>query len=376
MSEPITIPAELSLMPPRRNPYYIVSPGYTHQSAGIKALHLLCHSLNRRGQLAFMVSQDIWKVMSFKKMSLNPDWQTPVLTKDIYQAHRKSGVTPIVVYPEIIAGNPLKAAVVVRYVLNFPGLLGGDMEYAPEEIVFAYSKKLAVAAHVGADRVLFLPASDTNIFHRPAEGTARTGSCFYASKYQQVHKGKLFDITRDSLEITRGKEAQSTEEIADIFRRSELFYCYENTALAIEAMLCGCPTVFLPNEHLTEIIASEELGTDGFAWGADPAEISRARQTVDQALTNYVQTYARFWQQLEHFIQITTARAASANTSSGAQHAEETPFVAIDLSVSGSLLHRIRSNALVRKPRRLLSTIAYLALLFAIFRLGMYCGAN
>ena len=46
----------------------------------------------------------------------------------------------------------------------------------------------------------------------------------------------------------------------------------ENTALALEAVMCGCPVVFLPNPHLKEIIGQEEHGPDGFAWGDAPAE--------------------------------------------------------------------------------------------------------
>lgn len=406
MSAPNTIPAELSLIPPRRNPFYIVSPSYTHQSAGIKALHLLCHSLNRLGQLAFLVKQDFFEVTPFQEMILNPDWLTPALTREVYASHVQASLTPIVVYPETITGNPLKAAVVVRYVLNFPGLLGGDKEYPPEEIVFAYSKKLAVSANVGDDRVLFIPASDTNTFYRSADDHPRTGTCFYADKYKKVHNGELFEVTRNSLEITRGIGSQTTAEVAEIFRRSELFYCYENSALAIEAMLCGCPTVFLPNEHLTEIIASEELGMDGFAWGDSAAEIERARNTVDVAFESYVQSYSRFWQQLDQFIQVATSRAVTQENTQGLVNLDQSaPAATPEFTADGppvptpvpqpaamlvmppepetsnsppkirhlprQLSRRIRKNSLLRKPRRLVALLIYCGLLFAAYQLGL-----
>lgn len=310
MSSPAHIADEVRIQPRRRNPFYIVSPSYTHQSAGIKALHLFCHSLNRRGQLAFLVKQDIFEVSPFEEMDLNPDLLTPPLTLKSYELHRDAGLTPIVVYPETITGNPLAASVVVRYVLNFPGLLGGDRAYADDEMVFAYSSKLAEAAGIGEDRVLFLPASDTDIFYPPNTDQLREGACFYADKYRKVHGAEPFDITKDAVEITRGIGSQSTEEVAELFRRSELFYCYENSALAFEAALCGCPTVYLPNEHLTEIIALQELGMDGFAWGNVPEEIERAKSTVHRAFENYSGNYVRFWQQLDRFIDLTTKLAA------------------------------------------------------------------
>lgn len=382
MSKPIHIPDAVRIQPPRRNPFYIVAPSYTHQSAGIKALHLFCHCLNRRGQMAYMVNQNIYDVVPFEPMDLNPDLLTPLLTLEIYKRHRDAGLTPIVVYPETITGNPLKASVVARYVLNFPGLLGGDKVYPPEELVFAYSKKLADAAGVGEDRVLFLPASDTNIFHRRDDEQPRAGTCFYADKYKKVHDGQLFEITKGAVEITRGIGSQTTEEVAELFRRSELFYCYENSALAIEAMLCGCPTVFLPNEHLTEIIASQELGMDGFAWGAAPEEIERARNTVDQAFENYIGTYVRFWQQLERFIAVTTERAATINAAvpplwadsdaaepgtaaagkldSAARAAEQ---VQLERSLWDKLWFDFKRSSLFRRKHRWLVLIGYVGLL-------------
>jgi hypothetical protein len=190
----------------------------------------------------------------------------------------------------------------VRYVLNFPGALGGDKLFNAEELCFSYSKVLASETK-HPENILFIPASDTRIFYPALVQEERKGTCFYASKYQKTHGGKLFEITNDSLEITSGQSnSQSPEQVADIFRQSEIFYTYENTALAVEATLCGCPVVFLPNPHLKSIIASQELGSDGFAWGNSDAEVSRARDSVKNAFTNYARTIDQFYDQLDAFV--------------------------------------------------------------------------
>ncbi|MCE2837211.1 MAG: hypothetical protein LW834_09640, partial [Cyanobium sp. 49614_E6] len=45
-----------------------------------------------------------------------------------------------------------------------------------------------------------------------------------------------------------------------IFQTSEKFYCHEDSALAIEAALCGCETIFVQNEFFSGIpLASKEL---------------------------------------------------------------------------------------------------------------------
>ena len=289
-----------NVYPRLTNPYYIVTPPWERTSAGIKALHILCHNLNLKGYPAYLIITDRDHVPRDEDL-LCPDFLTPRLTRLAAKTHYEEKRVPIVVYSEIISGNPLAGPAVLRYVLNFPGLLGGDKVYDESELCFGYSKVLAQAA--GApDNILFIPTSNTNIFHPAPETQPREGSCFYASKYQKVHGGVLFDITRDSVEITRQPSDQTPEIIADLFRKSEVFYAYENTALATEAALCGCPVVFLPNPHLESIIASEELGSDGYAWGADEAELARARATVPKAFENYQNTIRHFYEQLENLI--------------------------------------------------------------------------
>jgi hypothetical protein len=286
--------------PRKSNPYYIITPPYTRTSAGIKALHLLCHHLNLNGYPAYLIITDRGYTVN-NELLTHPDFLTPRLTQSIANYHFIDGRRPIVIYPEIIRGNPLKADCVARYILNFPGLLGGNTTYPETEFIFSYSKALAQHTNF-PDNILFIPASNTDIYHPATEKITRSGSCFYAAKYQEVHRGELFQITKNSIEITRDESRFTPEVIANLFQECEVFYTYENTALAIEAALCGCPTVFLPNRHLDKIIASDELGQDGYAWGTDPEEIQRARETVALAFENYTKAVANFKQDLKKFI--------------------------------------------------------------------------
>jgi hypothetical protein len=61
---------------------------------------------------------------------------------------------------------------------------------------------------------------------------------------------------------------------------------------------------------LTELVAANEMGWDGFAWGTDPAEIARAKATVHLARARYLSNYVKFWDQLSVFIAMTQSRAA------------------------------------------------------------------
>lgn len=292
------------LLPQRRHPYYIVTPRYVRTSAGIKVLHLLCHALNRAGERAYLITHPY----CLPQYATHPELITPLLTKATVEHDFATGLAPIVVYPETVHGNPFKAPFVVRYVLNFPGLLGGDSQYREDEFCIAYSENLARS--IPSSRLtLFVPASDPRTFS-PVPEQERRGTCFYAGKYKSHHGGALFDITRDSTEITRDFPDSPTQpQIADLFRRSELFYCYENTALAIEALLCGCPVVFLPNPYFDRVIAAEEHGWDGIAWGVDPDEIARAKRTVHLARDNFLRHFDVFHDALGEFVALTQSEA-------------------------------------------------------------------
>jgi hypothetical protein len=69
-------------------------------------------------------------------------------------------------------------------------------------------------------------------------------------------------------------------QIREIFRNANEFYCFEDTALALEAQLCGCPVVFTPSEILRPpLLTSIELGTGGYGFAGTPAALAQASAT-------------------------------------------------------------------------------------------------
>lgn len=346
---------DLVRFPRGQQPYYIVAPPFIRTSAGVKAVHLLCHCLNRAGQEAYVLVYPRWT----DTITTHPNLLTPEVTAEVISRHRKRGVSPIVVYSEIIPGNPMGAHSVVRYVLSFPGQLAGDKTYAENEMVFGYSRVLA-AAGGAPSQVLFMPVSNAALY-TPGAARERKGSCFYAMKYRIVHGGEPLPVTAGSVEITRDlPHSQEPAEIAELFRNSEVFYAYENTALALEAALCLCPTVFLPNPWLTEVIGVEEFGWNGYAWGTDPAEIARAKATVHLVRERYLKSYSEFWDQLSGFVAITQERAARDAAAHGfppalARRVIWRPRIEIAAAACRGTVSTFRQNgirAVVRKLRR------------------------
>ena len=45
--------------------------------------------------------------------------------------------------------------------------------------------------------------------------------------------------------------------------------------MILEAGLCGCPSVLIPNKYFKESLGLADIGMDGIAWGVSPEEIAR-----------------------------------------------------------------------------------------------------
>lgn len=286
----MTISGNRIYAPPRR-PYYVEAPPYRRTSAGIKVLHLLCHTLNLIGEEAYVTTD-----------SVNPALRTPTITTEVVRRHLEAGVEPIVVYPEVVKGNPRNARSVVRYLLNRAGMIGGDEVHDDTELVFAFGRNI-LPEGVDPENVLFLPPTDTRIFHNQDNplDDKREGILLYAGRHID-HIGEYPELAARAALIT-SSWPETHQALAELFRRSEAVYCFESTSLALEALLCGCPAIILPSPSFRgDAISTSELGRDGLAFTNSPDEIAFACRTVRKMWDNYQAAEKRFWAQLEHFV--------------------------------------------------------------------------
>lgn len=194
------------ITPPRSSGrrYVIFAPLYRHNSAGIRVMFELQKWLILAGYDAIVIAG-------------TKDYAISQFADDI------------VIYPEVVPGNPLKTKRVVRYILNAPGKLGGTKKYAQHELLVAYSA--ALAQYAGGN-VLQTPSIES-IFYR--DDRVKTTNAVYVGKGQdlQLHP-------KDCVHIT-GSFPATRFEVAEFMRSVKTLYTYDSfSVIAHEAMLCGC----------------------------------------------------------------------------------------------------------------------------------------
>lgn len=250
--------------------FVIYAASFTDKSGGGIALHLLAHRLGEIGEDA-----RLWPsrpaILSQKRLRAKA-WAVKyaLLEKlrgfgtgpfDTLLAARRDLRDAIVVYPEVVTGNPLGATHVVRWLLNRPGYFTGKAEYGAQDLFFHYQAAFNdPALNPGDGNHLMLHW--INPVYRDL-GLARSGSCHLIRKgvgRAPIHEPSSIPV--DDL---------SHEETAEVFNRTERFYCYDlYTFYANYAAICGCVPIMVPQPGLSKgqwIAAPEDRY--GVAYGPD-----------------------------------------------------------------------------------------------------------
>jgi hypothetical protein len=235
--------------------YYIAAKSYVESSAGVKAMHILCDRLNQFGYEAYLVPID-------GNINTNPLLLTPILSREKWDSHLSNIQTVIAVYDESIIGNPLNCPIIVKWYLNRPSFLAGSTRTSKELNLINFVFAEEIEANLPR---LFLNTVDFPFFLNAPVVTDRKLKLFYAGKMHSL--GIKVVKPDDAIEIHRsGTRKQSREELRELFSRASIFYVAEDTAMVLEAAICGCPSIhmkeYFKNPPLTQIDGG--IGLVGF----------------------------------------------------------------------------------------------------------------
>jgi hypothetical protein len=181
-------------------------------------------------------------------LQTNPSFNTPCL--DIRSAHEIAGNDEyVVIYPEVVMGNPLKAKNVVRWLLHTPGFHTNQTNYGPNELYFRFSVETPYFSHPGSttsDQFLTVVHFPTEIYNMNGASQDRQGTAYC------IRKGAGKEIVHD-LSDSICIDGKSHKEIAEILKRVKTFYCYDTrTAYYYFASLCGCETIVIPDDGISK----------------------------------------------------------------------------------------------------------------------------
>jgi hypothetical protein len=165
----------------------------------------------------------------------------------------------VVIYPEATKGNPLKAKHVVRWILNTPGVCGGDGIFEKTDHIFLYHDFYKVNPEYRVQGILTAIDLKTQLTKFIDKGlTDRKGGAFL------VRKGfykKLDQHPADFVKADEILEGGTYDEMAQFFNRIETFISYDHmTFISIQAALSGCKSIIIPDadgefskEHLIKV---------------------------------------------------------------------------------------------------------------------------
>jgi hypothetical protein len=268
------------------NPVYIYAPPFVTWSAGIRVLHQICDQLNHNGIPAWLA---LHGPASQSEVSLELD--TPLLNKEVLRSHIQSGFKAIAIYPETILGNPLRAAVSITWILNFPKLLGGT-ETFKSDFVYGFTEALVKdyekVRSVKATGTIFLPPLDVDEVAKVVRKEDKTEpfKLLYCQKFRALggtpdsFEGKVIEVERFT------HAAPNRPELLELISRSEEVIVYENSTIITESEIIGTPVRCVSNQWFTSLLAEKELGSEGVVWGKNTpkADSSKSREKTLMAI--------------------------------------------------------------------------------------------
>lgn len=271
-------------------PYYIYAPDYKNSSAGVRSLHYLCHALNELGCEAYVAPA------RQKNISL----RTPTLTPTILLGHFLSGKTPIAVQPETVSGNFFEIPSVVTWLLNRPGHLAPSETYTKRLIFYFYEWVRPVG--VEAEQ-LTVPVMDISVFNNEnnPHDSQRELECYYAHKFIAFGHEVPHDIRQRAISLCHDIP-RTTGEITEILRKAKVLYCFEETAMISEALLCGCPVVLMPSQYFRKENWRPEWIPQGAAWLDEVDSFDELRARIGKFREAYEESHKYCWNTVSNFI--------------------------------------------------------------------------
>ncbi|TYK65594.1 hypothetical protein [Colwellia echini] len=243
------------------------TPGFVETNGGSIAMHRLCDLINYNGFEAF-----IWLGTLESEVKVHDDFNTPAINTDKLDDF-------IVVYTEIVSGNPLNAKHVIRWFLNKPGFFTNKINYGNNELYF-YQQIVFNDTDYNSnlENKLYVSYFNKKLWQQ-TNFNKRSGSGYL------LRKGRGREISHN-LENSIKIDGMNHSEMEIIFNKVKYFYSYDlQTAYTMFAAMCGCIPIVIPQKNVSacEWQPREELRY-GIAYGDTKEEIAYSNNTREKII--------------------------------------------------------------------------------------------
>ena len=201
---------------------YVLTPDYTHQSMGVASLHYLMYLMSILG---FEISTNC--------SVFNPKYPGKYITKPFARSEQDR-----LIVPEIIDVSPLYPGdiPIFRWVLYFPGKLGGPIHYGKNECVYHwcedYRQSAEKASYNGTSKEFWLPPFNSEEY--TDTNADRSGDLVFVYKGRNMggHPPEAYEITKDN--------TPKREDLLTLLRTHSILYSYDRySGINTEAAMSG-----------------------------------------------------------------------------------------------------------------------------------------
>ncbi len=221
-------------------PLIINTYSFNHSVGGIKVMHKLCDELNKRNYPTYLCPIE----RNIQTWAINPAYNTPLVTQELIDNINDC----IVLYPEGIADNPLNCNNVIRWALGPPEKQIYE-QWKESDIIYWYMDLYKKGYTKDLNNNLEVIEYHEDIFFN--ENKERFIEACWTLRKGKKYFPNIWPPT-DSVEITWA-DAGNLERLSYLFNMSKRFVSYDPfTFLSVQAALCGCESVIIPNSTITE----------------------------------------------------------------------------------------------------------------------------
>lgn len=210
----------------------------------------------------------------------------------------------IVVYPDIINGNPLCAKHVMRWLLYFYKYENVKGAYSKDDL-FVCFRDIFNNSNLNPENLCLQISYFNDTLYKRYNYGPRKGKCYI------IYKGRNRKDLPTHFDGPCFNNDMTQEELVKMLNEHEYCYSYDTQSFYnVIASLCGCKTIIVmePGKSVEDYLTEGEREHYGRAYGDTPEQIEYAEKTRDKLIEKMGNFKERNFQSIKEFIPILEKR--------------------------------------------------------------------